>query len=208
MTEKEFKKKYGYEIVFNEDNKSCIILGFPLYPQSSNKSKILYQHLELASLIEGNAQFPATINYTQLEREGDEISMYSDFHFDGIYQLLKEEKLNPHNLIYLKPEIYYPERTSKLPNLILNLYEFDENGFFEIEDEYEFLEFSFVYYKTKQFTKKRIEIMKEMGLKTNEIVQIPSLSLILLEFDEYGILKPISCFNQAKKTKLENIFPQ
>jgi hypothetical protein len=208
MFEKDFKKKYGYDIVFDEDKTTCIIINTPLYPQTSKKSRKLYRVLEQVSLIEGNAQFPATIKYTQLEKEGNEVSMYSEFHFDGIYQLLKEEKLNPKNLTYLKPEIYYPDRTSKLPNLILNLYEFDENGFFEIEDEYEFLDFSFVYYKTKQFTKKRIELMKEMGLKTNEIVQLPALPLILLEFDDYGILKPISCFNQAKKTKLENIFPQ
>jgi hypothetical protein len=208
MFEKYFKKKYGYDIVFNDDKTSFVIINTPLYPQSSNKIRKLYRDLERVILIEGNAKFPATIKYTQLEREGDEISIYSDFHFDGIYQLLKEEKLNSQNLIYLKPEIYYPKRTSKLPNLILNLYEFDDNGFFEIEDEYEFLEFSFVYYKTKQFTKKRIELMKEMGLKTNEILQMPSLPLILLEFDEYGNLEPISCFYRAKETKIEDIFPE
>ena len=208
MIQKDFKKKYGYDIVFHDNNTTCTIINTPLYPQSSNKIRKLYRDLERVILIEGNAKFPAKIKYTQIEIEGDETNMYFDFHFDGIYQILIEHNLNPKNLIYLKPEIYYPERRSKLPNLILNLYEFDKNGFFDINDEYEFLEFSFIYYRTKQFTKKRIELMKEMGLKTNEILQMPALPLILLEFDDYGNLEPISCFNRAKETKVEDIFPE
>jgi len=204
MNVTDFKKRYGYDLVINDD-KTCTILNTPLFPQSSNKSKKLYRDIEIASLIEGNAKFPNKVKFSNIEIEGDFVTMYSDFDFDGIYQLLKDENLNPSILTFIKPEIYYPHRNSKLPNLIINIYQFDNNGKFEIEDEFDFIEIAFIYYNTKQFTNKRIEILKEMGLKTEEIFQIPSTPLLLIEFDDNGIIKPIDYLEKAKGKKLEEI---
>jgi hypothetical protein len=204
MNANDFKKRYGYDLVINDD-KTCTILNTPLFPQSSNKSKKLYRHLERACLLDNNAKFPNKVKFSNIEIEGDFDSMYSDFHFDGIYQLLKAEKLNPLVLTFIKPEIYYPSRRNKLPNLIINIYQFDDNGFFEIEDEFEFIEFTFIYYNTKQFTNKRIGLMKEMGLKIEEIIQIPAIPLISIEFDDNGIIKPIGYLERAKGKKLDEI---
>lgn len=207
MIEKEFKKRYGYDIKLNEDDKTYTILNVPLYPQSNKKSRRLYQTLERACLLEGNTKFPNKVDKFQIEICGDEIEKSWKLEFDDVYQVLKLFELNPKNLHFIKLEIIYPKRTSTLPNLIINVYEFNENGTNEIENEFDFLEFSSIYYNKKPFTKKRIEVMKKMGLKINEIVQIPALPMILLEFNEDGILKPIEYLNRAKKKLFEEVYP-
>ena len=205
MNQSEFKKKYGYEVVHNKEKNTYSIIDTPLYPQSSNKIRKLFTDIERASLFEGGAMFPNKVKFSNIEIEGDFVSMYMDFHFDGMHQLLKDENLNPLLLTFFKPEIYYPKRSSKLPNLIINIYQFDNNGLFEFEDEFEFLDFSFINYNKKQFTKKRLEIMKEMGLKIEEITQIPAIPLLLVKFDNTGIVEPFEYLERAKGKKLEEI---
>jgi hypothetical protein len=87
--------------------------------------------------------------------------------------------------------------------LSITYYTLTDNGSKTIENINELLDFIFIHYDTKKFTKKfkQKRIEKKIQIP-NDIEYIPLIPLLWLDFDEFGNLKYFEHFQEIEELNL------
>jgi hypothetical protein len=178
---------YGFPVFHNEEEKRYEILEFPHFPQDTKQSKQLYFQLEKNNLNRRCIQFPIQFNITQriVEIQYENIEY---FNLKDIFDVVEKDKNRFINTdTFFKLELVYENKTSILSILY---YTICDNGNTTIHNIDDLLNFIFIKYDTKKFTKKFIKPrMKKYGNIPNDIEHIPLLPLLWLDYDEnYNII--------------------
>jgi hypothetical protein len=176
------KDLYGFPVFHNEKEKICEILDFPHFPQETKQSRQFYFQLEKDNFNKRDFQFPLQINITEriVEIKYDNIEFIT---LPEIYDIIEKDKNRFINTnTFFKVDLVYE---NKICVLSILYYTICDNGTTTIQNIYDLLDFTFIKYNTKKFTKKFIKPrMKKNGNIPNDIEHIPLLPLLWLDYDE------------------------
>jgi hypothetical protein len=185
-------KLMGFNFEYLEDEKKYEILDFPDFPQETKQSKVLFNEIEKTKFYNRNILFPIKLDITQRVKEL-KYKGIENFTFLDLFDLIVEDKdrfLNTDT--FFKVQLTYE---NKLCVISITYYTICENGTSKIDNIDELLEFIFVYYDRKKFTKKFKKNTKKIFDIPNEIEYIPVLPLQWLEYDECENLLYFQEFN-------------
>lgn len=193
---------YGFPVFHNEEEKRYEILEFPHFPQDTKQSKQLYFQIERENFIKRNFEFPIKLNITEriVEIKYENIEFIT---LQDIYDIIEKDKNRFINTdTFIKVELVYENKTCILSILY---YTICDNGSTTIQNIHDLLDFTFIKYNTKKFTKKFIKPrMKKYGNIPNDIEHIPLLPLMWLDYDEnYNLIY----FNHFKMIKDDENLP-
>jgi hypothetical protein len=160
---------------------------FPPFPNKNKKSKNTFQSIEQIVLTERDITFP--FKFIMTERV---VKLCIDteeyFSFEGIKNLIDRDKH-----LFLGTNTFFKVKFSyedNFPILKIIYYTIDnEKGQISCSNMDMLLQIIFINYNQKQFTKKRVDYLKNVvQLNMDEIRQIPILPVQWLNFDENGNL--------------------
>ncbi len=180
-------KRDGFVIVRNLINDEYFIDNFPPFPNKNRKSKEIFQSVEKLILLERDILFPFKFNITErvvkLSLDTEE-----DFSIKGILNLIERDKH-----LFINTDTFFKIKFSyedNYPFLKIIYYTIDnDNGLISCSSFEMLLHIIFINYNTKQFTKKRVDFLKnEVKLNMDEIRQIPLIPVQWLNFDSEGNL--------------------
>lgn len=173
---------YGFRVFHNEKEKIYEILEFPHFPQETKQSQQLYFRIESENFTKRHFQFPIKLNITEriveIKYENIEFITLRD-----IYDVIEKDKNRFINTdTFFKVELVYE---NKICILSILYYTICDNGTTTIQNIHDLLDFTFIKYNTKKFTKKFIKPrIKKYGNNPRDIEHIPLLPLLWLDYDE------------------------
>lgn len=177
----------GYKIVKVENENIVYMVDFPEFPNNDIHSKSTFQDVERVILEEKKIKFPIKFNITERVVKLN-IDTEEYFSLTGIKKLIsKDLHLFKNTTTCFKIRIDYEENK---PTLKLIYYTIDnENGLNSCLSLEKFLNFIFIHYDLKLWTKKRVDYLENVvQLNFKEIKQIPIFPVQWLDFDEEGNL--------------------
>ena len=184
-TMKKITKVNGYKLV--DDGTKYYVDNFPSFPNQNENSKRMFQLLEKNILKEKSIKFPIKLNTTErvlkLSKETEEC-----FSLSGIINFINtEKKLFTDSNTFFKLKISY---NNDVLELRVFYYTIDnDNGLTNCNSLEDLLNTIFINYDHKQFTKKRVEVLKNyINIDIDLIRQIPLIPVQWLNFDENGSL--------------------
>jgi uncharacterized protein YdaL len=182
---KKITKVNGYKLV--DDGTKYYVDNFPSFPNQNENSKRMFQLLEKNILKEKSINFPIKLNTTErvlkLSKETEEC-----FSLSGIINFINtEKKLFTDSNTFFKLKISY---NNDVLELRVFYYTIDnDNGLTNCNSLEDLLNTIFINYDHKQFTKKRVEVLKNyINIDIDLIRQIPLVPVQWLNFDENGSL--------------------
>lgn len=179
---KRVKDLCGFPVFHNEEEKIYEILDFPHFPQETKQSRQFYYQLEKDNFNKRYFQFPIKFNITEriVEIKYENIEFIT---LQDIYDIIEKDKNRFINTdTFFKVDLVYE---NKICVLSILYYTICDNGTTTIQNIYDLLDFTFIKYNTKKFTKKFIKPrMKKYGNIPNDIEHIPLLPLLWLDYDE------------------------
>lgn len=179
---KRVKDLCGFPVFHNEEEKIYEVLGFPHFPQETKQSRQFYYQLEKDNFNKRYFQFPIQFNITEriVEIKYENIEFIT---LQDIYDIIEKDKNRFINTdTFFKVDLVYE---NKICVLSILYYTICDNGTTTIQNIYDLLDFTFIKYNTKKFTKKFIKPrMKKYGNIPNDIEHIPLLPLLWLDYDE------------------------
>lgn len=182
---------YGFKVIQGQDE-SVSILNFPHFPQETKQSRELYFHLEKDNFMKRNIQFPIKLDITEkiVEIEYDFIDFFS---IEELFDIIEKDKNRFINTdTFFKVKLVYENKKSLISIIY---YTISNIGTTEIKNINDLLDFVFIHYDTKKFTKKFIKPrMKKYGEFPNDVEHVPLLPLLWLEYDENYNLKYFTHF--------------
>ncbi len=185
----EYVREYnGYKIFKVEKENLLYLDKFPEFPNKDNRSKSTFQDVERIILNEKKLEFPIKFNITERVVKLN-IDTEEYFSLTGINNLIsKDLQLFKNTTTCFKIRIDYEENK---PTLKLIYYTIDnENGLNNCLSLERFLNFIFINYDLKLWTKERVDYLENVvQLNFKEIKQIPIFPVQWLDFDEEGNLK-------------------
>lgn len=189
---KERNELYGFKVIHNKEDKNYEILGFPHFPQVTKQSKKLYFQLEKENFKKRNIQFPIQLKITERIVEID----YNSIEFFTIRDLFnvinKDKNRFIHTDTFFKVNLVYENKKSYLSIIY---YTIGDEGDTTILNIHDLLDFVFITYDTKKFTKKFIKPRRlKYGENPNDIEHIPLLPLLWLDYDKKYNLKYFTHF--------------
>ena len=179
---KRVKDLCGFPVFHNEEEKIYEVLDFPHFPQETKQSRQFYYQLEKDNFNKRYFQFPIQFNITEriVEIKYENIEFIT---LQDIYDIIEKDKNRFINTdTFFKVDLVYE---NKICVLSILYYSICDNGTTTIHNIYDLLDFTFIKYNTKKFTKKFIKPrMKKYGNIPNDIEHIPLLPLLWLDYDE------------------------
>lgn len=189
---KEINDLYGFKVIHNKEDENYEILGFPHFPQETKQSKKLYYQLEKENFKKRNIQFPIQLNITERIVEID----YNSIEFFTIRDLFNAIYKDKNRFIntdtFFKVNLVYENKKSFLSIIYYTISDDGDTTIFNIHN---LLDFVFINYDTKKFTKKFIKPRRlKYGENPNDIEHIPLLPLLWLDYDKKNNLKYFTHF--------------
>jgi hypothetical protein len=179
---KRVKDLCGFPLFHNEEEKIYEVLDFPHFPQETKQSRQFYYQLEKDNFNKRYFQFPIQFNITEriVEIKYENIEFIT---LQDIYDIIEKDKNRFINTdTFFKVDLVYE---NKICVLSILYYTICDNGTTTIQNIYDLLDFTFIKYNTKKFTKKFIKPrMKKYGNIPNDIEHIPLLPLLWLDYDK------------------------
>jgi hypothetical protein len=179
---KRVKDLCGFPVFHNEEEKIYEILDFPHFPQETKQSRQFFYQMEKDNLNKRYFQFPIQFNITEriVEIKYENIEFIT---LQDIYDIIEKDKNRFINTdTFFKVDLVYE---NKICVLSILYYTICDNGTTTIQNIYDLLDFTFIKYNTKKFTKKFIKPrMKKYGNIPNDIEHIPLLPILWLDYDE------------------------
>lgn len=183
---------YGFKVIQGQDKKSVKILNFPHFPQETKQSRKFHYELEKYNFTTRNIQFPIKLDITERKFEVDygSIDFFTLQELFNIIEIDKDRFIN--TVTFFKVKLVYENKKSIISIIYYNI---NSNGNLTIQDINELLDFTFIHYDKKRFTKKFINPrIKKYGEFPNDVEQIPLLPLLWLDYDENNNLKYFNHF--------------
>jgi hypothetical protein len=197
---KKEKDLFGYKVKHLKDEKKYTILDFPNFPQETMNSRIIFSKIERDNFYERDIHFPIHFNITEriIEIEYKNIEFFT---IKDLFRVIEKDKDRFINTdTFFKVKLFYENKCSVLS---ITYYTITNDGSTTIENINDLLDFIFIYYDKKNFTKKFIKKRIEKNSKIpNDIEYIPLIPLLWLDFDECGNLKYFNHFREIEELTL------
>lgn len=178
---------YGFNVIHQKDKGIYEILNFPHFPDETSQSKKLYYELEKENFNRRNINFPLRLNITERIVEID-YKVIAFFTIRELFNLIEKDKNRFINTdTFFKVNLVYENKKCILSVIY---YTISNNGSTTINNLNDLLDFTFIKYNKKKFSKKFIKPRKKKyGDTPNDIEHIPLLPILWLDFDEFNNLK-------------------
>ena len=173
---------YGFKVKHKKEEMVYEILDIPPFPQQNILSKKLYNEIEKVNFNYRKIEFPINLVINEIVKE-IEYDKIKNFTFLDIHKLIQDDKnkfINSNT--FVKIQLTYENKICKLSFFY---YTIKENGNFIFNSIDDLIDFIFITYDKKIFTKKFIKVGKTKFKNIpNYIEFIPNIPLQWLEFDE------------------------
>ena len=194
--------KFPYE--YTKGKRWYEVVGFNVFPDQNKRYRDFYELLEEINLDKEHFAYPIKLRryHTDIEPTKENTAKY--YSFAGVLKFLDKMTLSRDARIFIKFEVFYPNRKSEIPTIRIHLFEIDESGGIELNsvmdsqlidnvivDSVErFVEFARVHYKNhKMFTDQRIQNIRDAGIPFMEIVELMNLPISRVEWSAH---KPVT----------------
>ena len=173
---------YGFKVKHKKEEMVYEILDIPPFPQQNILSKKLYNEIEKVNFNYRKIEFPINLVINEIVKE-IEYDKIKNFTFLDIHKLIQDDKnkfINSNT--FVKIQLTYEIKICKISFFY---YTIQENGNFIFNSIDDLIDFIFITYDKKIFTKQFIKVDKKKFKNIpNYIEFIPNIPLQWLEFDE------------------------
>lgn len=178
---------FGFKVLHNQEEKNYEIFDVPIFPQETIQSKRLYSEIERYNFLTRDVNFPLKLDITErvVEVEKKVIEFFSMRDLFNVIERDKNRFINTDT--FLKVNLVYENKKSILTIIY---YTISSEGTTEISSLDKLQDFIFITFNKKKFTKKFITPRSsKYGCVCNDIVNIPLIPLLWLDYDSNNNLK-------------------